>query len=127
MGFTLLWTAEDIENAATDFSDGVADDLAEALEEKEKQIRWKDNLTELSSRFHNTFGLADLHIAEIAFTSLSAEYRAICVVFPEKQEVVYYTLVPKKGSHQDRQLEIMREKSAEIEAFIRKKSDRSSS
>lgn len=127
MVYGLYWFESDIEDAEDDFSSHLADDLESALEEKERQIKWKNNINELNKRFHNSFNLNGLHIVEIAFESMSGDFRAICVVLSEKNAVIYYTTVPKKGSFQRRQLEIIREKSDEIEEFIRNKADRLSS
>lgn len=127
MVYGLYWFESDIEDAEDDFSSHLADDLESALEEKERQIKWKNNINELNKRFHNSFNLNGLRIVEIAFESMSGDFRAICVVLSEKNAVIYYTTVPKKGSFQRRQLEIIREKSDEIEEFIRNKADRLSS
>lgn len=127
MGFGLYWFDEDIEDAECDFSSHLADDLENALLEKEGQIKWKNNVSELNRRFHNSFNLNGLHVVEIAFQSMSAEYRAICIVIPDKDAVVYFKTVPKKGSHQERALDLIRENSSEIKGFIQGKADQLSS
>jgi len=127
MGFTLIWDDEDLENVSDDFSYHVADDLESVLQDKQDQIKWKDNIQGLAQRVHNTFTLDGLHIAEISFTSMSAEYRAVCVVLPGEQYVVHYKTVPKKGDAQDRLLRLMRENSEEIKEATQKLVDQSSS
>lgn len=120
MGFSLLWSDEDIEDASDDFSYQTARDLEKALESKEGEVKWSKNMAQLSRRFQDMFNLNDLTVAEIRFSSMSAEYRALCVVIPDEHAVVYYDLVPKKGSYQERRLAIMRENSENIEEAIRK-------
>lgn len=77
-------------------------------------------MVDLRKRFHRIFGLENLTVAEIRFSSMSAEYRAICVVITDEESVAYYETVPKKGSHQERLLNIMRRQSEKIEGSIRK-------
>ena len=120
MGFNLLWSEEDIEDASEDFSYHVARELENALEDKERQVKWSSNMAQLRKRFQDMFSLDGLTVAEVRFSSMSAEYRALCVVVPDVEVVVYYDLVPKKGSYQERRLEIMRENSDIIEESIRK-------
>lgn len=97
------------------------------MEEKERQIKWKNNINELNKRFHNSFNLDGLHIVEIAFESMSGDYRAICIVVPDMNAVVYFKTVPKKGSHQQRLLDLIRENSDEIRELIQSKADQLSS
>lgn len=123
MGFDLIWTDEQVENAAEDFDTNLSTDLANALESKNREVKWCKNMAELSRRFQDLINLDGLKVAEIRFSSMSAEYRALCVVLPEKQNIFYYTTVPKKGSHQERQLEIMRDNSEAIKEFIKKSID----
>jgi hypothetical protein len=96
MGYSLIWKDKQIDDATEDFSYRLANDLENALEDKQRQIKWKKNMAELSQRFHDVLSLNELTVAEIRFSSMSAEYRALCIVLPEKQIVVYYTTVPKK-------------------------------
>lgn len=119
MGFGLLWDGEDIGNASDDFSYQVARDLESALEDKERQVKWKSNMAELRKRFQDMFNLHGLTVAEIRFSSLSAEYRALCIVIPDEELIVYHSLVPKKGSAQEKQLELIRENADRIENSIR--------
>jgi hypothetical protein len=68
MGFGLYWfEEEDIKDAEKDFSSNLADDLEDALEKKAKEIKWKNSISELNKRFHNTFKIGGLHVAEISF------------------------------------------------------------
>ena len=127
MGFVLIWDDEQIEDASDDFSYHVAQDLEDALEDKESQIKWKNNMAELSRRFQDVISLDGLTVAEIRFSSMSSEYRALCVVVPEEKTLFYWATVPKGGSHQDRQLELMEENSDEINRIVQKKLDQRSS
>jgi hypothetical protein len=128
MGFSLYWfEEEDIDDAEDDFSSKVAENLENALEEKQRQIKWKNSISGLNRRFHNSFSLDGLHIVEIAFQSSSGNYRAVCIVIPSEEAVVYFKTVPKKGSHQQRLLELIRENSDDINRFIQKKADQLSS
>lgn len=120
MGFNLLWTEEDIESVSENFSYRIARDLESALEDKDRQVKWIKNMSDLRSRFQKLFSLDGLAVAELRFSSMSAEYRALCVVLPDENLVVYYDLVPKKGSYQRRALKLMRENADEIEEAIRK-------
>ncbi|MFB6209681.1 MAG: type II toxin-antitoxin system RelE/ParE family toxin [Candidatus Nanohaloarchaea archaeon] len=120
MGFNLLWNDKDIENASEDFSYHVARELKNALKDKERQIKWSKNMTQLRKRFHDMFNLDCLTVAEIRFSSMSAEYRALCIVITDQQVVVFHSLVPKKGSAQKRQLKLIEENSERIEKSIRK-------
>lgn len=120
MGFNLLWNEEDIEDISDGFSYQVARNLEKALESKEDEIKWSKNMAQLSRRFQDMFNLNDLTVAEIRFSSMSAEYRALCIVIPEEEVVVFYDVVPKKGSYQERRLQLMRENAEEIEEAIRK-------
>lgn len=119
MGFNLLWNDKDIENASEDFSYHVARELENALENKERQIKWNKNMAQLRRRFQDMFNLDELTVAEIRFSSMSAEYRALCIVIPDEEVVVYHSLVPKKGSAQQRQLKLMEENAERIEESIR--------
>lgn len=119
MGFGLLWNDNDIENASNDFSYQVARDLENVLEDKERQIKWSNSMVQLRKRFHDMFNLNSLTVAEIRFSSMSAEYRALCIVIPDEQVVVYHSLVPKKGSTQERQLKLIRRNASSIEKSIR--------
>lgn len=120
MGFSLLWVEEDIESVSDDISFQVARNLEDALESKESEIKWCKNMSQLSKRFQSVFSLEGLTVAEIRFSAMSAEYRALCVVIPDEEVVVYYDTVPKKGSFQKRRLEVMRENADEIKETIRK-------
>lgn len=120
MGFNLLWTDEDVESVSENFSYRIARDLENALEDKDRQVTWIKNMSDLRNRFQKMFNLEDLTVAEIRFSSMSAEYRALCVVLSDEDLIVYYDLVPKKGSYQQRALSQMRENSSEIEEAIRK-------
>lgn len=120
MGYSLLWVEEDIESVSDDVSFQVARNLEEALQSKEDEIKWCKNMAQLSKRFQSVFNLEGLTVAEIRFSALSAEYRALCVVISEKETVVYYETVPKKGSFQERRLQIMRENADEIKSAIQK-------
>lgn len=120
MGFDLIWSKEDIEDISDGFSCQVARDLDKALESKEDEIKWIENMARLSGRFQDMFNLNGLTVAEIRFSSMSAEYRALCIVIPGEEVVVFYDVVPKKGSYQERRLQIMRENAEEIEEAIRK-------
>ena len=120
MGFNLLWNNKDIENASEDFSHQVARELENSLEDKERQIKWSKNMVQLRKRFQNMFNLDSLTIAEIRFSSMSAEYRALCVVIPNEQIVVFHSLVPKSGSAQKRQLNLIEKNADSIEKSIRK-------
>ncbi len=127
MGFELVWDDADIENAANDFDDAVAEALERALSSKKTEIQWKTTLSGLSKRIHNMFGVGELQIAEIAFSVNAAEYRALCIVVHEKPALVYYTTVPKAGSLQKRKIATIRDNSPEIQEFIRRKAAQSSS
>lgn len=118
MGFNLLWKDKDIETASDDFSYHVARELENSLEEKENQIKWCQNMADLSKRFQSMFNLEELTVAEIRFSAMSSEFRALCIVISEEETVVYYDIVPKKGSYQKRRLKIMRENSTEIKKAI---------
>jgi len=120
MGFNLLWNEEDIDNASEDFSHQTARDLEKALEDKQRQIKWSKNMAQLSNRFHKIFNLDGITVAEIRFASMSAEYRALCIVITDEEVAVYHSLVPKKGSAQKRQLQLIEENSDRIEKAIRK-------
>lgn len=109
---------EHIEKVSEDFSYRVAKDLESTIEDKHSQVKWKDDINGLSRRFHNMFKLGELHIAEISFSSMSGDYRAICVVIPDGKYVVYYTTVPKNGSSQERTLKLMEKNSEEIKKSI---------
>ena len=89
-------------------------DLEKALEDKGRQIKWRNSMAELRKRFQDIISLDGLTVAEMRFSSMSAEYRALCVVLPEEKVIFYYSTVPKKGSYQERELEIMRENAEEI-------------
>lgn len=123
MGYSLHWNEYNLQSVAEDFNDKVAGALEEALKDKDRQIRWKNDIAGLSKRFHNTFGLGGLQIAEIRFTAESAEYRAICVIIEEKKAVAYYGTVPKKGSKQERFLETIRINSDKVKEAILKRFD----
>ena len=60
MGFSLFWNDEDIQNASDDFSYQIARELESALEDKERQIKWSKNMSQLSTRFHKVFNLDGL-------------------------------------------------------------------
>jgi len=66
------------------------------------------------------FNLNELTVVEVRFASMSAEYRALCIVVPVEGVVVYHSLVPKKGSAQKRQLKLLEENADRIEKSIRK-------
>lgn len=123
MGFNLIWKEKHIEDVAEDFSYQVARDLDNALEDKERQIKWSRNMSDLATRFQDMFNLNGLTVAEVRFSSMSAEYRALCIVIPDEELVIYYDLVPKKGSYQERRLKIMRENAEAIEESIRESID----
>lgn len=120
MGFSLLWVEEDIESVSDDISFQVARNLEDALESKESEVKWCKNMSQLSKRFQSVFNLEGLTVVEVRFSAMSAEYRALCVVIPDEEVVVYYDTVPKKGSFQERRLKVMRENSGEIKEAIRK-------
>jgi len=84
MGFNLLWTEERIEEASDNFSHRLADNLERALEDKARQIKWSKSMADLRNRFQDIISLNGLTVAEIRFSCMSAEYRALCVVFPEE-------------------------------------------
>ena len=126
MGFVLIWDSSQIEDAADDFSYGVARSLENALEDKERQIKWCNSMADLSRRFQDVISLSGITVAEIRFSAMSSEYRALCVVIPEEKSVFYWSLVPKKGSFQQRQLNLMEENSEEINQIVRKKLDQHS-
>lgn len=123
MGFNLLWTQEHIEAVSKDFSDQIGRDLEKALKDKQRQLKCVSNMANLSSRFQDIISLDNLTVAEIRFSSMSAEYRALCIVIPDQKLVVYYDLVPKKGSYQERRLKLIRENANAIEESIRKSID----
>ena len=120
MGFNLLWNDSDIDNASEDFSYQVARELENALKDKERQIKWRNNMAQLRKRFQDMFNLDGLTVAEIRFSSMSAEYRALCIVIPDEQVVVFHSLVPKSGSAQERQLNLIENNAESIEKSIRK-------
>ncbi len=120
MSFSLLWNDVDVENASEDFSYHVAQNLESALEDKERQIKWCKSMSDLRKRFQDLFNLNGLTVAEVRFSSMSAEYRALCMVVPDEEVVVYHSLVPKKGSAQKRQLKLIEENAERIENSIRK-------
>lgn len=121
MGFSLLWNDGQIEEASEDFSYRLANNLESALEDKERQIKWCKSMADLRNRFQDIISLNGLTVAEIRFSSMSAEYRALCVVLPEEQVLFYYSTVPKKGSYQERELEIMRENAEAIKSYFSEK------
>jgi len=125
MGYTLIWTDEQIEAASEDFSYHVANNLEDGLDSKEDEIKWKNSMAELSQRFQEiiSFDGVDITVAELRFSAQSSEYRALCIVLPDEEVLFYYTTVPKKGSHQQRQLDIIRDNSEEILESIRKSID----
>lgn len=127
MGYTLIWDDTQIEDASDDFSYHVARNLEDALEEKENQIKWSNNMADLRKRFQDIISLKSLTVAEIRFSSMSSEYRALCIVVPEEQTLFYWSTVPKKGSHQQRQLELMRENSDRISQIVQRKLSQRSS
>ena len=127
MGYDLIWLEDDIDNAEKDYSHQLSQDLKEALNKKQNQIKWKNNPSELAQRFHNTFKLGDLNIAEIWFESQSGVFRAICPVMHQHRIVFYHTTVPKKGSHQERILKLMKENSSELRAYFQRRIDQLSS
>lgn len=120
MVFRLIWCEEDIEDISNNIHPKVAEDLEKALEDKKRQVSWCKGMVDLRKRFHRIFNLENLTVAEIRFSSMSGEYRAICVVITDEESVVYYETVPKKGSHQERLLNIMRGQSEKIEESIRR-------
>lgn len=120
MGFSLLWSDGDIENASEDFSYQVAQNLESALVNKDRQITWCKSMAQLHKRFQSMFNLDGLTVAELRFSSMSAEYRDLCIVIPDEQVAVYHPLVPKKGSVQDRQLKLIEDNAERIENSIRK-------
>jgi hypothetical protein len=126
MGFVLIWSGDQIEDVADDFSYSVAQGLENALEDKERQIKWSNSMADLSKRFQDLISLDDLTVAEIRFSSMSSEYRALCVVVPEEETVFYWSLVPKKGSYQRRQLNLMEENSEKINQIVQRKLDQHS-
>lgn len=123
----LIWSDEQIEDVSDDFSFHVAKSLEKSLLEKERQLKWVNSMAGLRKRFQDIISLNDLTVAEIRFSSMSSEYRALCVVVPEEETLFYWTAVPKKGSYQQRQLEMMRDNSGKINQVVRKKLDRHSS
>lgn len=126
MGFVLIWNNGQIEDAADDFSYNVAQSLESALEDKERQIKWSNSMADLRKRFQDIISLDGITVAEIRFSSMSSEYRALCVVVPEGETVFYWSTVPKKGSYQKRQLNLMEENSEEISQIVRRKLDQRS-
>jgi phage-related protein len=120
MSFSLLWNDADIENASEDFSFHVAQNLESALESKERQIKWCKSMAQLRKRFQSMFNLDGLTVAEVRFSSMSAEYRALCIVISDEEVVVYHSLVPKKGSAQERQLKLIEDNAERIENSIRR-------
>lgn len=126
MGFVLIWNNSQIEDAADDFSYNVAESLENALEDKERQIKWSNSMADLRKRFQDIISLNGITVAEVRFSSMSLEYRALCVVVPEEETVFYWSTVPKKGSYQQRQLNLMEENSEEISQIVRRKLDQRS-
>lgn len=121
MGYELVWREENIDNVAEKYNASLARSLEKALEDKERQLKWVDDVQGLRKRFHNFFNLEGLPVAEIRFTCQGGEYRALCIVISEKKAVIYYTTVPKKGSAQQRRLDIMRDRSTEILNLVRRR------
>lgn len=127
MGFVVIWSDEQIEDVSDDFSFHVAKSLEKSLVEKERQLKWVNSMADLRKRFQDIISLNELTVAEIRFSSMSSEYRALCVVVPEEETLFYWTTVPKKGSYQQRQLEMMRDNSDRINQIVQKKLDQHSS
>lgn len=123
MGYNLIWTEENIQDVSEAYSYQVARDLEKACESKEDEIKWVRNMAGLSRRFQDMISLDDLTVAELRFSSMSAEYRALLMVIPEEKVLVYYDTVPKKGSYQEKTLELMRNNSERISEAIRKRID----
>jgi len=123
MGYNLIWTEENIQDVSETYSYQVARDLEKACKSKEDEIKWIRNMAGLSRRFQDMISLDDLTVAELRFSSMSAEYRALLVVIPEEKVLVYYDTVPKKGSYQEKTLELMRNNSERISETIRKRID----
>lgn len=123
MGYNLIWTEENIQDVSETYSYQVARDLEKACESKEDEIKWIRNMAGLSRRFQDIISLNDLTVAELRFSSMSAEYRALLVVIPDENVLVYYDTVPKKGSYQEKTLELMRNNSERISKAIRKRID----
>ena len=121
MGFSLIWTEEQVDKVSENFSYRVSDSLASTLEDKERQVKWCRSMSDLSARVHRMFNLDSLTVAELRFSAMSAEYRALCVVLPDEETVFYYSTVPKEGSAQKRKLSLMRENSGRIEAYFSEK------
>lgn len=117
MAYALYWTEEHIEAARRDYSRDVADRLRDVLASKDRQLLAVENPAGLGKRFHNTFTLNGLKVAEISFNVHGREFRAVCIVLHDLEAVWYHTLVDKND--QERALRTMREKSDTIEAAIR--------
>lgn len=120
MGYALVWARENIDNVAENYNTSVSQSLEKTLKDKERQLSWVERTSALKKRFHNIFKLDGLLVAEVCFTCQGGEYRALCIVIPEKKSVIYYTTVPKKGSLQQRRLDIMRDRSNEILNLVRR-------
>jgi mRNA-degrading endonuclease HigB of HigAB toxin-antitoxin module len=119
MGYSLYWTDEQVEKVANRYGFKVAQGLENALNNKQNQVKWLNQPSELPRRFHNMFALENLKIAEISFNVQGKEFRAICVVIHDLDAIVYHTTVDKETGNQDRRLAIMRKNSEEIEESIR--------
>jgi len=121
MGFNLIWSQEQIDKAAEDFSNQLAVNLENSLEDKQRQIKWCRSMSDLSTRVHKMFNLDGLTVAEIRFSSMSAEYRALSVVLPAEKVLFCYSTVPKGGSQQQIKLKLMRENSDIVRDYFSKK------
>ncbi|MFB6265808.1 MAG: hypothetical protein ABEI07_01860, partial [Candidatus Nanohaloarchaea archaeon] len=99
MGYDLHWTEEQLEEAADQYSKvhGLEDTLEAALQEKEEHLHSVENPAELPSRFHNTFTLNGLKIAEIRFQVHGKDFRAVCIVIHEESAVFYHITVDKNN------------------------------
>lgn len=121
LGFSLIWTGDQIDKVAEDFSDHIADSLENTLEDKQRQIKWYRSMSDLSTRVHKIFNLNGLTVAELRFSTTSAECGALCVVISEEEVLFYYSTVPKGGNHQERELELVRENSGRIKDYFSEK------
>lgn len=127
MSYSIYWTEEDLQEASDIYNCGVSERLEEALEEKQRQVKWYDEISRVVKRFHNVFGINGLDVAEISFSFESREFRALCIIVKSEEAVVYFDLVDKGGSNQRRKLEDMKDRQDEISRVIRQRLDRSSS
>lgn len=102
MSYELLIEDSDYEELREDFDDRVVEKFKESVEKKQDELKWIDDFSKLTRRFHNFFGRGDAHLAELRFSIEGRRsFRGIFFSSPGLEKLPFVQLVEKNDTYKN--------------------------